>query len=73
MNLNLSRKTGKRTIDRYSRQRISLKCYSAYGERYFQQPIISICIFFTSTAFTATPLYPCTVEATKVLTCLGFH
>ena len=29
--------------------------------------------FFASTGFTATPLYPCTVEATKVLTCLGFH
>ena len=29
--------------------------------------------FFASTGFTATPLYPCTVVATKVLTCLGFH
>ena len=36
--------------------------------------------FFASTGFTATPLYPCTVDytldytlATKVLTCLGFH
>ena len=29
--------------------------------------------FFASTGFTASQLYPCTIEATKVLTCLGFH
>ena len=29
--------------------------------------------FFESTGFTASQLYPCTIEATKVLTCLGFH
>ena len=29
--------------------------------------------FFASTGFTASQLFPCTIETTKVLTCLGFH
>ena len=29
--------------------------------------------FFASTDFTASQLYPCTIETIKVLTCLGFH
>ena len=29
--------------------------------------------FFASTGFRASQLYPCTTDATKVLTCLGFH
>ena len=29
--------------------------------------------FFASTGFTPSELYPCTIEATRVLTCLGFH